>query len=127
MRTALTASVAALVLAAVPLPAQTLTAYKTGERTTGMTKQCFYDGLGSEYTRTASSIARCPLSIQVTTRNPASSPSAAPAPRSTLTAYSSGEETTGTTKQCFYDGLGSRYTKTVQAYQICPLRITVER
>ena len=33
-----------------------------------MTKQCFYDALGSAYTRTISSIALCPLSIKV--RNP---------------------------------------------------------
>ena len=33
-----------------------------------MTKQCFYDALGSAYARTISSIALCPLSIKV--RNP---------------------------------------------------------
>jgi hypothetical protein len=86
------------------LPGQTITAYKTGERTTGQTKQCYYDGLGSEYTRTISSIALCPLSIQVTTRNPVPAPTPAPSPRSTITAYKTGEETTGGTKQCYYDG-----------------------
>ena len=50
------------------LAAQTVTAFNTGEETTGMTKQCFYDALGSAYTRTISSIELCPLSIQV--RNP---------------------------------------------------------
>jgi len=50
------------------LAAQTVTAFNTGEETTGMTKQCFYDALGSAYTRTISSIALCPLSIKV--RNP---------------------------------------------------------
>ena len=44
---------------------QTVTAFKTGERTTGMTKQCFYDALGSEYTRTVKSYAICPISIKV--------------------------------------------------------------
>ncbi|PYO47149.1 MAG: hypothetical protein DMD72_10770, partial [Gemmatimonadetes bacterium] len=43
------------------LAAQTVTAFNTGEETTGMTKQCFYDALGSAYTRTISSIALCPL------------------------------------------------------------------
>ena len=33
--------------------------------TGGMTKQCVYDYLGSTYTRTVSSVAICPLSIQV--------------------------------------------------------------
>ena len=44
---------------------QTVTAFKTGERTTGMTKQCFYDALGSAYTRTVGAVDLCPLSIQV--------------------------------------------------------------
>ena len=47
------------------LQAQTATAFKTGERTTGMTKQCFYNYLGSGYTRTIGAIELCPLSIQV--------------------------------------------------------------
>jgi hypothetical protein len=127
MRHALAVALTAMLVVAAELPAQTITAYKTGERTTGQTKQCYYDGLGSEYTRTVSSIALCPLSIQVTTRNPAPTPTPAPAPRSTMTAYKTGEEITGSTKQCFYDGLGNRYTKTVQSYQLCPLSITVER
>lgn len=33
--------------------------------TGGMTKQCVYDYLGSTYTRTISSVALCPLTIQV--------------------------------------------------------------
>src|SRR5450759_611645 len=45
--------------------AQSMTAFKTGEQTTGMTKQCFYDALGSAYTRTVSSIDLCPLTVQV--------------------------------------------------------------
>ena len=60
---------AVLAFGATPaLAAQTVTAFNTGEETTGMTKQCFYDALGSAYTRTISSIALCPLSIKV--RNP---------------------------------------------------------
>jgi len=35
------------------------------ERTTGMTKQCVYDYLGSEYTITISAISLCPLTIQI--------------------------------------------------------------
>jgi hypothetical protein len=41
------------------------TAYYTGERTTGMTKQCYYDYLGNEYTKTIRSYEVCPTSIQV--------------------------------------------------------------
>jgi len=60
--------VAAFALCADAGAAQTITAFKTGEKTTGMTKQCFYDALGSEYTRTIRSVALCPLSIRVTRR-----------------------------------------------------------
>ena len=49
--------------------AQTVTAFKTGERTTGMTKQCIYEALGSEYTRTVRVVAPCPLSLQVEVRS----------------------------------------------------------
>jgi hypothetical protein len=126
-------SAALLMIAAGPLAAQSTTAYKTGERTTGMTKQCYYDALGSEHTRTIQSIELCPLSITVKTGSsapkpdPGREPKTEPAPRSRLTAYRTGEETTGTTKQCHYDGMGSRYTRTVQSYQLCPLSIVIER
>ena len=54
---ALTASVSAL--------AQNRTAFFKYERTTGMTKQCVYDYLGNEYTRTMRATDLCPLSIRV--------------------------------------------------------------
>lgn len=41
------------------------TAYLKHERVTGMTKQCVYDYLGNEYTRTVRSSELCPLSIKV--------------------------------------------------------------
>lgn len=41
------------------------TAYLKYERVTGMTKQCVYDYLGNEYTRTIRSTELCPLSIRV--------------------------------------------------------------
>jgi hypothetical protein len=127
MRIPLASIIAALAVAGSTLPAQTITAYKTGERTTGQTKQCYYDGLGNEYTKTISSIALCPLSIQVSTRNPAPTPAPTPTPRPTITAYNTGEETTGSTKQCYYEGLGNRYTKTIQSHQLCTLTIKIER
>ena len=40
-----------------------ISSFKTGERTTGLTKLCFYDGLSSEYTKTIKSVGLCPLSI----------------------------------------------------------------
>lgn len=41
------------------------TAYYKSERVTGMTKQCYYDYLGSEYVRTVRSHELCPLTIRV--------------------------------------------------------------
>ena len=119
--------------------AQTVTGFKTSEKTTGMTKQCFYDALGSVHTRTVSAVSLCPLSIQVeavprptpNTRatTPARTPrTIVPAPRperATVTAFKTGERTTGLTKQCFYDALGSAYTETVSSVSLCPLSIKV--
>lgn len=47
------------------LAANAGTAFFKYERITGMTKQCVYDYLGSEITRTQSAVSLCPISIQV--------------------------------------------------------------
>jgi hypothetical protein len=110
--------------------AQTTTGFLKGEQTTGTTKQCFYDALGSAYTVTVSSIAICKQTIQIQTRSSPSpnTPSLPVLPRpSTITAFKTGEQTTGTTKQCYYDGLGNIYTKTVNSIALCPLTIQVTR
>ena len=132
-----TSALAALLFLALTtrLSAQTVTAFKTGEQTTGMTKQCFYDALGSGYTRTVQAITLCPLSIQVPTPGAASRPSVPQATvpptqqasprRSTITAFKTGEQTTGMTKQCFYNGLGNTYVRTVSAVTLCALNIQV--
>ena len=59
------AALTLLTVASVAPVAAQLTAFKTGEQTTGLTKQCFYNGLGSQYTRTIQSIQLCPLTIRV--------------------------------------------------------------
>ena len=41
------------------------------------------------------------------------------------TAFLVGEEVTGMTQQCYYEFAGSRYTRTIQSYQLCPLSIQV--
>jgi hypothetical protein len=104
------------------------TAFLKGEVTTGMTKQCIYDALGSLHTRTLRSIDLCPLSIQVVSP-PSTRPPAQPAVPSpaTITAFKRGEVTSGMTKQCVYEGLGSTYTRTMNAIDLCPLSIQVRR
>jgi hypothetical protein len=117
---AVVALVGALSLPSV-VSAQSGTAYKTGERRTGRTKQCYYRGLGKDYTETVEGYQLCPLSIAIPSgeREPSESKP------STITAYRSGEDKTGRTKQCFYVGLGKKYTRTIESYQLCPLSIKV--
>lgn len=120
------AIVAAIALTPFQANAQSVTGFKTGEVTSGMTKQCFYDALGSQYTRTMSSVALCPLSIQVP--NPGSSsmysPPATPRQSGGM-AFKTGENVTGMTKQCYYDYLGSTQTLTVSSVALCPLSVRV--
>lgn len=40
------------------------TCFKTGERTSGMNKICYYDCLGSTYAITVGAVELCPLSIR---------------------------------------------------------------
>ena len=111
--------------------AQTITAFKSGEITTGMTKQCSYSALGNEYTLTVKALDLCPLTAQV--RQPLSQQTVQPKharepmtpPPATVTAFKRGEQTTGVTKQCYYDALGSTYTKTVNFVTLCPLSLQV--
>ncbi len=116
-----------IIAASADASAQTVTAFKSGEQTTGMTKQCYYNALGSTHSITINSTQLCPLSIQVQSpprRQRADSTLPPPRPR-TVTAFKTGERTTGMTKQCFYDALGSEYTRTIGSTELCPLSIQV--
>lgn len=104
-----------------------VTAFKTGEEQTGLTKQCYYAFGSTRYTRTISSVALCPLSITVPTAGPAATGGQLSTPSTGLTAFKSGEETTGLTKQCYYSFGTTRYTKTVRSFDLCPLSITVKQ
>jgi hypothetical protein len=111
-----------ILLLASEAQAQT-TAFKTGEAQTGMTKQCFYNALGNQYTRTVSSVALCPLTIQVQ-----AAPSynhQAPQGGTGGVAFKTGEQVTGMTKQCYYSYLGSMVSRTVSSVALCPLTIPV--
>ena len=110
---------------------QGVTAFKTGEQTTGMTKQCYYSFGASRYTQTVSNINLCPLSIEVPT-SPTSVPTASayaplPSAPTAVTALKTGERSTGMTKQCYYSFGGSEYTKTVNSVDLCPLSIQVRQ
>ena len=93
----------------------------TGCEQHGGGKQCFYEALGNEYTRTIGSVELCPLSIQVQSRRAPTSDTQ----ERVVTAFKTGERTTGMTKQCYYDALGSEYTRTIKSVELCPLTIKV--
>ena len=42
-----------------------------------------------------------------------------------ITAFLVDEYITGQTKQCIYEALGNKYTRTVSATQLCPMSIEV--
>ena len=114
--------------------AQTATALKSGEQTTGLTKQCYYTFAGSDYTKTVKSYELCPVSLQVkmgpsstapSTRTPSTPIPSTPKRSNTATAFKTGEKQSGLTKQCFYSFAGQQHTKTVQSYQLCPLSLQV--
>ena len=114
-----------------PILSTGATAFKSGETTTGMTKTCYYDYLGSAYTKTVSNIQLCPLSITVSAPGSRSSNSNTyngQARQSTSggTAFKKGERDAGLNKICYYDYLGSEYTKTVSSISLCPLSIRVK-
>ena len=115
------ALVSLTIAAASTAAAQTTTAFKTGERTTGMTKLCYYESLGDQHTQTVKSIELCQLSVTV---RAAATPTPAPA-MTMITSFKTGERTTGMTKLCFYNGLSSEYTKTIKSVGLCPLSIWV--
>lgn len=113
-----------------PVAAQSVLAMKTGETRTGLTRQCFYEALGNAYTHTVGSVTPCPLTLEVRlppTRGAAAAEPSPPSSARTVTAFKTGERTTGLTRQCIYDALGNAYTRTVSSVDPCPLRVRVRR
>jgi hypothetical protein len=76
---------------------------------------------------TLSAVSLCPLSVTVPSSLPVPSYGAPPPsytpPPSTVSAFYTGEETAGMTKQCYYDALGSMVTRTISSIALCPLSI----
>ena len=120
-RIAYVALVGSIALLAGTSAVQATTAFKAGEVTTGMSKQCIYNGLGSKYTLTIAAASLCPLTVEVPSI-PANN-SAPPAQQSGGVAFKTGEVVTGLTKQCFYNYLGSQVTRTISSVALCPLSI----
>jgi len=123
-RTISLVSSAFVLLCASQAHTQSITAFKSGEVQTGMTKQCFYNALGSQHTLTISAVELCPLTVQVPSVPSYSAPSA-PSVGNRGMAFKSGEQVTGMTKQCFYNYLGSTISRTVSAVSLCPLSVPV--
>ncbi len=121
LRTTIAALISMTLAATSTAAAQTTTAFKTGERTTGLTKLCYYESLGDQHTQTIRSNELCQLSVVVRS---ATTPTLEWA-TTMITSFKTGERTTGLTKLCFYNGLSSEYTKTVKSIGLCPLSIWV--
>ena len=125
MRLTTVVAVLAVILTPALANGQTTSAIKTGERTTGSTKQCYYQAAGREYTETVASYQVCPATLQVRSPIPPPPPTPAPSSPSGGTAFKTGERQTGSTKECSYEFAGKSYAKTVESYQLCPLSIRV--
>jgi hypothetical protein len=87
MRVLVLISVAAI-LAILPSRLVGQTAFSKGEKTTGLTKQCFYEFAGSTYIRTVNSYEICPVSIEIgkprSNAQPATPTPQSPSPLSSL-------------------------------------------
>ena len=105
--------------------AQAATGFLIGEETSGMTKTCYYNVLGSTVAKTFSSVSLCPLSIQFNTPPAISQPAPAPPKSAYITAFKTGERKSGMTKICYYEFGSSQYTKTISSVALCPLSIQV--
>lgn len=118
--------------------AQSITAFKASESTTGLTKQCVYKFGTTAYTKTIGAVEFCPLSLEVALTPPAPGiapgrsvivPPVAPAAINTqqpyLLVFKKGERTTGLTKQCTYSFGETEYSRTIGAVELCPLSIKV--
>jgi hypothetical protein len=109
--------------------AQTQTALKIGERATGQTKQCIYQALGNQYTRTVRVGEICPPRITVVV--PSAQTDTTPSPplvtpvQTTATAVKTGETATGEKRQCHYAALGQTFTREIGPAEVCPDSITV--
>lgn len=118
------------IVAAIAVPGsmqgQSVTAFKTGERATGATKQCYYSFGTSEYTRTVKRVDLCPLNIRVMAA-PSTPQRVQPLAPAAVTAFKTGERLTGMTKQCYYAFGSTEYTRTIQSTAICPLVISVRQ
>jgi len=112
-------------LTSCPAAAQT-TAFSSGESVSGMTKQCFYSFGADTYTKTISATSLCPLSIVVPSTPKSPQYQYTSPPPGNITAFKSGEMTSGMTKQCFYSFGANQYTRTISSTALCPLSIQVQ-
>jgi hypothetical protein len=104
-------------LAAFPLAeSHSATGLFKSERTSGESKTCVYEVLGSPYTINVEAAQICPLTIEVP--NPAPAPPAGS--RQSQTGLLIRERVSGVSKICYYAVLGSEKTVTVSSVSLCP-------
>src|SRR5262245_53167772 len=104
-------------LAALPIAEpHAATGIFKNERTSGQSKTCVYEVLGSPYTINVEAAQICPLTIEV--------PNPAPVPpvgtRQSQTGLLIRESVNGASKTCYYAVLGVTKTMTVSSASLCP-------
>ena len=92
------------------------------ERTSGQTKICVYEVLGSPYTINVEAVQICPLTIDVP--NPAPSPPVGA--RQSQTGLLIRERVSGRDKICYYAVPGFARTLTVSSVSLCPVSYQFE-
>jgi hypothetical protein len=114
---------ASILLAAVISAPETnaATGFLKGESKTNFNKVCIYDVLGSAHTINISSVALCPLTINVDSpaKPPANQGNSMYGPQKNARLV--GEKTSGMNKVCIYDYLGDELAYTVSSVSLCPL------
>lgn len=102
------------------------TCFGSGERSSGMTKICYYKCVGGEASKTIGSTELCPLSIQsASTQGQQGLGSSRSNSGFTggQTCFHQGDYVSGMNKICRYDCLGSPVETTISSVSLCPLTV----
>lgn len=114
-----------IALAAFGGYASAATCFKSGERTSGMNKVCYYDCTGSEATKNVSMAELCPMTMQSSNtfgrQEDRPNSGARIGGGGSMACFKTDEEVSGMNKLCEYDCGGSRKVLTISSTALCPI------
>lgn len=110
------------VAAAWPAQANPIMGYYKGQTTGGLSKICYYDAAGEEYTLDVPSSALCPVSHEFENNPSVYSSSPSPTGRSARVGYYKFEKIQGQTRICYYDVQGDMQAITISISRFCPFQ-----